>query len=330
MHHNNGKITKKQPVINWHILEECNFGCKYCFAHWPDPDAKACVTEVWNNPKLTDKILAELACLPSLLPGEWAGRPRLNIAGGEPLLLWKQGELLRILNEAKRLGFALSIITNGFLLKDDIVRELAPRLQILGISMDSENSDTNRKIGRCGKGNDTQQVSPERVAAIFRLAREVNPNIECKLNTVVCAENHLEDFHSVIQEIKPKRWKVFQMLPIADTPDIRIKQRPLIVADELFEGFKARHSDVESMRPENNDEMTESYVMVDPFGRFYQNGPAEGIQRHIVSDPIHEIGAHKAWDQVRFNPVKFSKRYPGRGRCVIPVQAESVLPVSAL
>ena len=319
---NTNENNEKQPVINWHILEKCNFGCGYCFAHWL-PDSEIRVGEVWQNPEMTDRTLDELARLPSLLPGEWTGRPRLNFAGGEPLLLWKR-RLPEILRRAERLGFELSIITNGSLLTEEIVRELAPRLQILGISMDSANPDTNLKIGRCGKKKSGSQVTPEQVANIFRLAREVNPNIECKLNTVVCAHNWREDFHSVVAHIAPDRWKVFMMLPIADTEDIADKQRPLIVADGQFQDFASRHRDVEVMRPENNDAMTESYIMVDPFGRFYQNEPSDGVYRHIVSEPIYKVGVQKAWDAVRFDSDKF------RGRYVIQVKSESLSPAAVL
>lgn len=342
MHPKNQKNNGKQPVFNWHILERCNFGCNYCFAQWLPPDSVARGAEVWEDPQLTDRLLSELARLPDFLDGEWAGAPRLNIAGGEPLLLWKNGALPRILSEAERLGFALSIITNGSLLTDNIARELAPRLQILGISMDSANPETNRKIGRCGKKKAERQVAPGRVADIFRLAREVNPAIECKLNTVVCASNWREDFRPVVAQIAPDRWKVFQMLPIGDTPEIAARQRPFIISDECFEGFKARHAGVEVMRAENNDEMTESYIMTDPFGRFYQNEPDGVKHRHVFSYPIHEVGAEKAWDQVNMDPEKFWNRYPSspapacgvatmdpekyRHRC-IPLQ---IAPVSAL
>ena len=323
------KNNKKQLVSNWHILERCNFGCKYCYAHWPEPSSPnsgVSPVEAWKNPVSVTRILSGLSRMPSVMEGEWDDFSRLNIAGGEPLLLWKGGHLPEILGEAERLGFALSIITNGFLLTDDLVRVLAPRLQILGISMDSANPETNRKIGRCGKKNAEQQISPERVAEIFRLAREVNPSIECKLNTVVCANNWREDFHAVIAQIAPDRWKVFQMLPIADTEKFRASQQPLVVKDEWFEEFKARHGDLKVMRPESNDEMTESYVMVDPFGRFYQNEPANVGHRHIVSKPIQEVGVEEAWRGMgaRFHEDKF------RGRYIIPVQSEPVSPAAVV
>ena len=294
-------------VINWHILEKCNFGCNYCFAHWPDSISGP---EVWRDMEKSKKLLIALRGLSRFYPEESNDRIRLNIAGGEPMLLWHRGVLQKVLTEAKKLGFDLSIISNGYLINDDVVLALAPQLQILGISMDSTNTQTNKKIGRCGKNNMEKQTTPGRVKEIFRLARSINPRIECKLNTVVNAENHSEDFHDAIARIKPNRWKVFQMLPVADSRDVSEKQQPLKISNVEFQSFLNRHIDLqEIMRPENNDAMTESYLMVNPFGRFYQNQPSEIDCRHVVSDPVDEVGIEKALQQIEFRPRKFQQRY---------------------
>jgi radical S-adenosyl methionine domain-containing protein 2 len=298
-------MNKNKLVINWHITESCNFGCGYCYAHWPQMGRP----EAWRSPEFVSRILGELSYMPSLVPGEWVGSPRLNFAGGEPMLLYKNGELPRIMSEVEQLGFTLSIITNGYLLTDEIVWQLAPRLKILGISMDSADPETNQKIERSSKHDTTKQISVEKVASIFRLARKCNPDIECKLNTLVCTYNWQENFHSVLDQIAPDRWKVFQMLPIADTEKSAALQQPFIINDEKFRDFVSRHERLDIMRPENNNEMTDSYVMVDPFGRFYQNKLVGKFHRHIVSDPIHEVGIKKAWSQVRFDTDKFVWRY---------------------
>ena len=50
--------------------------------------------------------------------------------------------------------------------------------------------------------------------------------------------------------------------------------------------------------------MTESYLMVSPFGEFYQNLNNE----YIYSDKIHEVGVKTALGQVSFDYTKFVKR----------------------
>ena len=291
-----------QLVINWHITEPCNFSCRYCYAHWNTSKA---AHETWRQPEEVSRLLRELMAMPSIAEGDWTTRPRLNIAGGEPLLLWNKGFLPRILDEAEFLGFDLSIITNGFLLTAKVVRELAPRLQILGISMDSANPDTNKKIGRCSKKS--EQITPDQIQAIFQLARNIHPAIECKLNTVVCSHNWQENLISTISQISPDRWKVFQMLPVSGTPESAEKQKSLIISNQQFEAFKARHAEIEAIRPENNEEMTESYVMVNPMGRFYQN--TSDSDKYTYSDPIHQIGAKEAWKKVNLDAKKFCDRY---------------------
>lgn len=300
---------KKQLVVNWHVLEECNFGCRYCFAHWPAaPDG---AQEIWKSPELWTKTLSELRHLPDCIPGNWSGI-RLNIAGGEPLLLCKSGVLDRIFSFAGgKMGFSLSIISNGYLMDRAFIQKWAPKLQILGVSMDSADARTNAKIGRCAKSNQGRQISPEKIAEIFRRARAANPGIECKLNTVVNAENCGENLHAAVKTIAPDRWKVFQMLPLADTREISGKQAPLKITEEQFHGFLSRHGEfARIMSPENNDEMTDSYVMIDPQGRFYQNEAAGENYRHAVSGPVWKTGAVKAFRQINFAADKFVKRYP--------------------
>ena len=294
----------QQLVVNWHILEECNFGCRYCFAHWPPP--KENTQEIWKNSEFWQKLLSELWQLPNCVDGEWRSI-RLNFAGGEPMLLWSKS-LHEIMNYADNMGFALSVISNGYLITDEFIKMWAHKLQIIGISMDSANALINEKIGRCGKLG--RQISIRRIAEIFQLARQYNPDIECKLNTVVNAENWQHDMQSAVSTIAPNRWKLFKMLPLADTQQITDKQTPLRVTDEQFQYFLDKHKKFgDMMAPENNDAMTESYLMVDPEGRLYQDEPDHSGYRHVVSSPIHEIGIKKAINQIVFDKQKFLDRY---------------------
>lgn len=293
-----------QLVINWHILEACNFHCKYCFAHWPQDK---CSKEIWRSPEFSRKLLEELKNLPSHVPGNW-GRIRLNIAGGEPMLLQRKGDLERVFHLAINMGFDLSMISNGYKMDDEFIKKWAPNLQILGISVDSARSDTNDKIGR--KTESGKQISAERVGEIFRMARRHNPDIECKLNTVVSSANQREDMRSFVKSVSPDRWKIFKMLPIANTMEIADKQVLFKITDKQFQHFLDKHEELaDIMSPEDNDAMTESYLMVDPLGRLYQNTPANGNYKHVVSKPIHIVGAAEAFKQIKFSGEKFALRY---------------------
>jgi len=55
--------------------------------------------------------------------------------------------------------------------------------------------------------------------------------------------------------------------------------------------------------------MRESYLMVDPYGRFFQNSLLIAGQGYAYSPPILQIGAEAAFAQMTFDPARFSARY---------------------
>ena len=75
-------------VINWHLTEACNYACRYCYAHWERAES---VRDLFKSDTRVQALVAELARF--FGSSEFAAkygfnqaRPRLNIAGGEPLL----------------------------------------------------------------------------------------------------------------------------------------------------------------------------------------------------------------------------------------------------
>ncbi|MBL0200360.1 MAG: hypothetical protein IPP81_09320 [Chitinophagaceae bacterium] len=99
--------------------------------------------------------------------------------------------------------------------------------------------------------------------------------------------------------------ETFSGLPIKGQNDLNIDD--FKIADAQFQNFIKRHSALENITiivPENNCEMTGSYVMVDPAGRFYDNT----IGEHRYSRPILEIGARLAIQQMQYDFGKFVER----------------------
>jgi radical S-adenosyl methionine domain-containing protein 2 len=108
-----------------------------------------------------------------------------------------------------------------------------------------------------------------------------------------------------IRYAKPERWKLFQVLPIKGQNDLTIDE--FKISDEHFQHFIQMHKgllDITSILPENNDEMTGSYAMVDPAGRFYDNTTGG----HTYSKPILDIGARLAIQQMSYDFSKFVSR----------------------
>lgn len=289
-------------VLNWHVTEACNYHCRYCYGTW---DESACRRELIHDPQLTTTLLSELHqfFLPNNPMNPLASRPawssvRLNLAGGEPLLY--AGKLSSIVDQAHGLGFELSLITNGSQLNADLLLRLAPQLSWLGISIDSVRSETNRAIGRVDRRG--RLLSLRELVEVLAEARKYNPRLRIKLNTVVNQLNHDEDLSPLIQRMAPDKWKVLRMLPVVN--------QHLTVSDEQFSAFVVRHHSVAPILcAEDNHDMYESYLMVDPHGRFFQNMPVIAGQGYAYSQPILEVGAATAFSQMTFDPEKFSARY---------------------
>jgi len=84
----------------------------------------------------------------------------------------------------------------------------------------------------------------------------------------------------------------------------------LMVSDADFQGFVARHQPLgDILCIEDNTEMVESYMMIDPLGRFFQNALGQSSYRY--SSPIPEVGVDHAFAAVGMDPTKFCARYLG-------------------
>ncbi len=57
---------------------------------------------------------------------------------------------------------------------------------------------------------------------------------------------------------------------------------------------------------EDNSDMTQSYLMIDPMGRFFQNG---NNSFYTYSSPIHEIGFENALSSIEFDDNCYINRY---------------------
>lgn len=259
-------------VINWHITETCNYNCTYCFAKWGKPN------ELHRSLDAIEKLLDKLANYfihgdPEIKRTLGYQDVRLNFAGGEPMLLGSS--FSTALGMAKQKGFKTSIITNGsYLLRSRF--ELPPNtLDMVGISFDSQQHPVRRELGRIDRKGNSFNID-ELKLAIQNLSH-TQKGLKTKINTVVNALNWEEDFS------------------------------PLI-SDEQFSSFVERHSGKGlPISAESNNTMTESYLMIDPNGRFYQN--SKGMSGYSYSERITDVGVETALNQINFNCNRFKSRY---------------------
>ncbi|MFT5719024.1 MAG: radical S-adenosyl methionine domain-containing protein 2 [Oleiphilaceae bacterium] len=285
----------KELVINWHITEVCNYDCKYCFAKWGRP--KELHRSLEEIEKLLDNLSVYFIKGHSALKNELGyDTVRLNLAGGEPMMIGSTFFIVLML--AKQKGFKTSIITNGHYLVNSRLDFPKNVLDMVGISFDSQDLSTREKIGRVDrKGN---SLSAEDLKIALEGLIETQKGIKTKINTVVNSLNYEEDFSSLIGELKPYKWKVLQVMPYGADD--------LLISKEKFNQFVERHSGLGlPIFAESNSTMTESYLMIDPLGRFYQNSVSSNGYKY--SDSINQCGVESALAQIAFNPKTFLSRY---------------------
>ena len=272
-------------VINWHIIEKCNYKCAYCFAKY----GKTKLEEVHKSP---NKIVYVLEKVYEFLADRYKNYGvRLNIAGGEPLLA---KNLHFILKEANKIGFDTSIITNGSLVDEEFLQTSIPLLSMFAVSVDSVENESCQQIGRSAK---KQVLSQQKLEHIFTRVKTINPAIKTKINTVVNQYNFHQNLSQFIGAVQPSKWKIFQAMDF-DNQRYCTKQQ--------FDCFVNTHKDI-SIKTfvESSQDMKNSYLMIDPCGRFYQNSHS-GYQ---YSSPIFDSSVEDCVASVGFDYDKFCNRY---------------------
>lgn len=188
---------------------------------------------------------------------------------------------------------SVSIVSNGSLIKKSWLQQYGAHLDILAISCDSFNEDTNIKIGR-GSGDNVTQL--------FRIrgwCREYG--IKFKLNTVVCRYNFDEDMAERVAELDPFRWKCFQVLMVEgenDSEQTLRDVRRFEIDDDKFAIFCKRHEHLPCFVPESNKAMAESYLILDEVSHTTQDLPLL-----IFLTPL-QVLAILVWDEQEYQVEK--------------------------
>jgi radical S-adenosyl methionine domain-containing protein 2 len=217
---------------------------------------------------------------------------------GEPTLCpW----LSELIETAKSAGMTTMIVTNGSKLTDKFLADNQTKLDWVALSIDSLSLDTNIASGRAISGK-----TPLKLEYYMSVADRIKDyGYGLKINTVVNSRNFNENMTDFILYTRPKRWKLFQVLPIAGQNDAFIEQ--FKITNDQFHLFLNNHEGLQgftSIIPEANTQMKGSYAMVDPAGRFYDNTTG----KHNYSRPILEIGSRLAIQQVNYDFPRFVSR----------------------
>ena len=293
----NSLTRATELVINFHMTEACNYRCDYCYATW---DTSCHSKELHRIEGAVESLIDKLADYflnnnPLKQAMDYRS-VRLNFAGGEPMLLGKR--FSDALLHAKAKGFRTSIITNAAFLDDECLLTLSRHIDVLGVSFDSADEITAKTIGRMDRKGGW--ISPIKLAHIASMYRQLNPLGVFKVNTVVNQHNRHESLVDTMVMVNPDKWKLLRVLPIYN----RIEP----ITDSQFQGYVDRHNVFSHVSVvEDNQDMTASYLMINPEGCFYQN--ADSKDGYTISQPILSVGVARAFANIQFDVDTFLSRY---------------------
>ena len=266
----------KIQSVNWHVTGKCNYNCKFCY-----------VQNLSSEIKDLGRIHDILHTLHSTKT-DHLDIQKINFVGGEPFLHPYFYEMLEMASE---MGFVTSVVTNGSFINKDTMPKIAEYTDWIGISVDSVSDQVEAILGR-GRG--------EHVAHSIDVADLVHEyGRKLKLNTTVTGLTANEDWHQLVNQMNPHRWKIFQMLHIKGQNDSCINT--LSIKDEQFESFKLRHQDIRlrnNAKPtfESNNDMIGSYLILDPSGHVLSNKGGEYTPfelEHVLKNPSVVIDSKK-------------------------------------
>lgn len=265
-------------VVNWHITEKCNYQCKFCFAKWDNQN------EIWNSFDKAKFILENINSI-------WKPSYRLNFVGGEPLLF--PTKIIPIMKYAISLGMNISVQTNGTNL--EILVPIVRNISQIGISIDSWNNEKNKNIGRCCGA---KTLNKDTLLYKINLLRNAGGDFKLKINTVVNEWNWDDVVIPQMEELGCNRIKILRQMPFGSVKGI---------SEEQFYTFiRCNYRERLPIYVEDNDLMRESYLMIAPDGKLFQNTP-EGD--YVYSASLLSTNFSDAIKQINFDIEKFDSRY---------------------
>ncbi|MDC0740865.1 viperin family antiviral radical SAM protein [Polyangium mundeleinium] len=288
--------------VSWHLWPDCDLACTYCYATFRD----------------IPRTLSKKEAIRVLDLFREAGTEKVTFVGGEPLLCPHIEELIA---HAKSIGLVTMLVTNGTrLAKEQLLHRIVPLLDWVSLSIDGSTPELMAEMGR---GN---AAFWKHCIRCWKKLSEY-PHLRLKINTVVTRQNVHDDMRALIRELRPARWKVFQVLPVKGQNDGKVE--PLLIKREEFDTYVARHRelDAEGLGPvaEDNRALTGTYLMLDALGRLFSNKTGE----HVYTESVLDVGVWEVVRQVGWDVEGFLERggiYGWKHDAIRPA-AEALVPL---
>lgn len=234
--------------VCWNITSRCNKNCKYCFKF----NRKDLSLE--ENKKILQNLVNRKV-------------KRIAWTGGEPYLYPDLKELLKLSKENNIINY---VNTNGTLLNDDNLKENIEYVDRLIISLDFIDDNLNEEFGI---GKDYFK----HISHLLGKIKEVKPDIEIRINTVVFKNNMdmLEDLYNELLKYNIDYWKLIRFFPIRGKA---IEENDLGVSNEEFiairKKFQDRHQNFEIVI-NGETELKERHIIVLSSGKLVYSEDGE-------------------------------------------------------
>ena len=251
-------------IFNLHFTDFCNFNCRCCYAK----KDKNCLS--------FDDIQKIIENIAGYFEKHGITDGRVNIAGGEPTT---STDLQKIIDAVVSKGIKASLITNGILLTEEFVRENAGKLTMIGLSIDSLNDGTNRILGRC-EGVGGRVFDYGRLAAICRCIKECG--ITLKINVVASKLNFNEDIKRLLDDVRPKRFKILQMLPTTPFAEENA------LSESEFDKYVQKYDGYNPVT-EKQENIKKAYLIIDSSGFVTTNNLHFDKKHNALEKSLDEI-----------------------------------------
>lgn len=237
--------------VCWNITSRCNKNCKYCFKFTKKE------LSLEKNKKILKNLVERKV-------------ERIAWTGGEPYLYEDLKELLKLSKENNIINY---VNTNATLLNKDNLKENIEYVDRLIISLDFLDDDLNEEFGI---GKDYFK----HVSELLKIIKEIKPDIEIRINTVVFKNNinKLEDLYNELLKYDIDYWKLIRFFPIrgkaVEENDLGVTDEEFIKVRENFENRKQKFEIVIN----GETELKERHVIVLSSGRLVYSEGGEDIE----------------------------------------------------